>query len=1408
MATLEAQEIRSKAKNIVSAAKQMADRMIAGSETTRAQINKCMESAFRCNDADGAWRQKDGFTMLEIANIFAHKSKSHYPSYYKETAGINALVERISTQPTHRVRSETQIELQQFSTPMAIAAMVWTAANARHGESILEPSAGIGMLAQFAYEENFRVTLNEIDPLRAELLKLIFPNTPTTSYDAATLDAVMSEKFDIIIMNPPFSREQGRYDRNTALRHLIAACRCLKNKGRIVAIMPPNFGKTKDEILRFNKITENVQIRAIAWMKDGFIKHGTGVETKLVIIDHCKAIMPFHEIKTNNINDILTALKNIQREPIVTEAKLETLNKPKSLFAAFKQTEKVITYREITTIENVTDVNYTTKQEKEKLEPVGQYLPYRPSVITIDNAQTHPSKLVESIAMGSISAPVPTYKPKLLSNIISDGILSEAQLETLIYAGEATEYYLRGKFSKDAKHIMLKEDANGHDYRAGFFLGDGTGAGKGRQIAGIILDQWLRNNRKHIWITENAPLLEDARRDWNALGGVALDIQPLSNWKPGQKITMGQGILFATYATIRNSTSDGSRLNQILDWAQDDFSGAIIFDEAHAMGGVAGGETGYGEKKGSLQGLTGVRLQNALPEARVIYSSATGASDINNLAYATRLGLWGPGTEFATRDNFISDIRSNGIAAMEVVARELKGQGRYIARSLSYEGIEYDILEHKLDKYQIRDFNLFADAWSIIHRNVEKAMEVSNIKDAATGQTLNGRALGVARSRFESCKQRFFNQVLLTMKLPSVIPAINKAIDDGNSVVIQLVTTAEAMLDRQLENLTAEERANLDIILSPTEYMIDYLKNAFPTTQMRTYADEEGKLRSEPVRDANGNHIQSQAAIKMRDDLIETLFALPQMGSALDGIIHHFGTDQVAEVTGRSRRLIIDSRGQQRVESRSARSNIAETQAFMNGNKRILVFSDAGGTGRSYHASCDAQNQQRRVHFLLEPGWRADKAIQGLGRTNRTHQASAPIFRPVTTDCRGERRFISTIARRLDTLGALTKGQRQTGGQNLFNPADNLESEYAIAALTSWCNLLIKDRLTSTTRSNFEEQTGLEMTNNETGDSSFPSIQKWLNRILAMRIETQNAIFDEFTGLVEERIETARKAGTLDIGLESINVKKLTIIDRKILRTDERTKATTQLVSAEIQYLKRITDVEAILELAKRYNNHCRYLMNEKSGNPALLTPSNGYLDFDGNYISRFRLTRPTARSVVSETEIKETGWKTVTRNNFIQLWTAKCSEEATTTRTELIHIVTGQLLPIWNKISSEHSVVRRIITPEGTSILGRVIDPSKVSKLCLDFKIEPQTNLSNEKIIQFAVAGQHIALTPDNRFPHIIERRIVNGQQRIEIRDYDAHRLSFYKSLGCFTEIIASKTRLFVPTEIIAKIITEIKRL
>ena len=73
------------------------------------------------------------------------------------------------------------------------------------------------------------------------------------------------------------------------------------------------------------------------------------------------------------------------------------------------------------------------------------------------------------------------------------------------------------------------------------------------------------------------------------------------------------------------------------------------------------------------------------------------------------------------------------------------------------------------------------------------------------------------------------------------------------------------------------------------------------------------------------------------------------------------------------------------LRSRPASANLAETAAFMDGTKHILVFSMAGGTGRSYHADLSCANTERRIHYLLEPGWRANQAIQGRsGRSPRT----------------------------------------------------------------------------------------------------------------------------------------------------------------------------------------------------------------------------------------------------------------------------------------------------------------------------------------------------------------------------------------------------------------------------------------
>ncbi len=172
----------------------------------------------------------------------------------------------------------------------------------------------------------------------------------------------------------------------------------------------------------------------------------------------------------------------------------------------------------------------------------------------------------------------------------------------------------------------------------------------------------------------------------------------------------------------------------------------------------------------------------------------------------------------------------------------------------------------------------------------------------------------------------------------------------------------------------------------------------------------------------------------------------------IDMIVNHFGHEHVAECTGRKERAVYqeqpDGSKKKGFENRGKNANSTDARAFQDGKKKLLVFSDAGGTGRSYHADRACKNQNQRVHYMLQPGWRADNAVQGLGRTHRTNQACAPTYRLVEIDqLKAQKRFISTIARRLDQLGALTKGQRQAGSSGLFKAADNLESKEAQEAL-------------------------------------------------------------------------------------------------------------------------------------------------------------------------------------------------------------------------------------------------------------------------------------------------------------------------------------------------------------------------
>ena len=116
---------------------------------------------------------------------------------------------------------------------------------------------------------------------------------------------------------------------------------------------------------------------------------------------------------------------------------------------------------------------------------------------------------------------------------------------------------------------------------------------------------------------------------------------------------------------------------------------------------------------------------------------------------------------------------------------------------------------------------------------------------------------------------------------------------------------------------------------------------------------------------------------------------------------------------------------------------------------------------------------------------------------------------------KGERRFIATIARRLDSLGAITRGQRDSqtamGGSDaaLFRESDNLESVYARAALRQFYGALWHGSIQGWNLERFEKATGLKLTWEGNLKEDLPPMPRFLNRLLALPIAEQNQLFAE-----------------------------------------------------------------------------------------------------------------------------------------------------------------------------------------------------------------------------------------------------------------------------------------------------------
>lgn len=1058
---------------------------------------------------------------------------------------------------------------------------------------------------------------------------------------------------------------------------------------------------------------------------------------------------------------------------------------------------------------------------------------YTPKKLKISGAKPHNTPLVESSALATVSPPNPTYTPNLPKALIESGALSDAQLEVVVYAGQAHEQFLE------------------NEQRRGFFVGDGTGVGKGREISGIIMDNLRQGRKKAVWISQKKELMEDAKRDFGDIGGDPKIIFGQHKMKGDAKIDQADGILFSTYSLIKGDTKATKtaqkaanvmtkmggvaakigkamkagqlrdRTKQIVNWLGEDFDGVIVFDEAHNMGNAVAMKGERGNKEPSEQALAAVALQNALPKARIVYVSATGATEVSNLAYATRLGLWGAGTPFANDGAFVSAM-STSVSAMELVAQNLKQMGLYFSRSLSFDGgtpetrVTYDRLEHALDPYQRDVYNALSTAWQTVLNNIDKALDMTGVNDngkpAAGGAS--GKKKGAILSAFWGSHQRFFNQVITALQMPSVIAAVKQDLAAGNAVVMQIVNTNEADQNRALAKLGGQTVAADDgetteieeLDLTPREQLITFLEKAFPVQKMEviqtTNPDGSVTKSLNPVVDSEGKPVFDADAMALRQETIDMVRQITIPDAPLQMVINEFGPDRVAEITGRGERVIYDENGKLKTEKRGAHAAANDAQAFKDGKKDILIFSNAGGTGFSFHADRRYKNQKRRKHYVIQPGWSADKAIQGLGRSHRTNQKTAPQYVLVTTDVPAQKRFISTIARRLESMGALTMGQRDTAGGTMFKASDNLESKYATRAVEQFFDNLIASRYAELPA--FMEvlkQMGLEKAfdpqTRGANKDGIPPVRQFLNRMLSVSLEMQETIMTLFAEEIESQVELAKSMGAFDDGLKTVHHVGATVKREEVINQDERSGAETMFYEIDYKTPNDFYDFDKADREIKAATKG-GWFKNKKSGHViGLLARNTTRTDKYGQVHRLFGVRRTSGNTSMIEPEIKYDTLEKLKTDEARALWEAE-NEKRSETVDNKLNMVVGAILPLWDRFTGEHVNVSRIRLDDGRKLLGRVILPKDVEATLANLNIKTaEALMTGSDLVRAVLDGQKVVFS--NQWTAIPVT--VSNEKRIEITGAWGRMPNFIpgeaQDIGIIQERIGWQERYFIPSDV-----------
>ena len=696
---------------------------------------------------------------------------------------------------------------------------------------------------------------------------------------------------------------------------------------------------------------------------------------------------------------------------------------------------------------------------------------------------------------------------------------------------------------------------NNAEHGGGFIIGDQTGIGKGRIVAGMIRYA-INQGLTPVFVTEKPNLYADMMRDLADIGmgemlGYGTDELRVLMTNKDESVPYGANgeyqmpklgrqadavmqdmvdngqvdpkylAVFTTYSQMQ--TSAGSmpvRMRAIQAIMPNAY---LILDESHNAGGTgaAGGRKTakqlIAERTNGFVGRSGFMRLLVQQAKASFFSSATYAKrpNVMDLYQSTNM------IHAVDKPEQLGDaIARGGVPLQQITAAMLAADGQYMRRERSFHGVKYDTKPVAVDKDAAE--NMAKAMSEVLNFSRAKEGAIAKLQDEydAAGAMLtdvgNNAKTAVEGANFGSIMHNLIDQMLLSLKTKGAVDEALAALARGEKVVLTVANTMGSFIAdyaREME-LSPGQPVNLSFTDLYRKYLEKQrwvkIKAANGDTSMYRLTDDDlGTVTAAYFRRIDDWMKQANfgdAPISPIDYLHAELRKRKINGKAIT-------TD---EITGRTATInyegvtpVLSSRNS------SIKTRLKAINGFNNGDIDVLILNQSGSTGLSLHASEKFKDQRQRHMILIQAEKNIDTHMQMLGRIHRTGQVKLPIYSQLMADIPAELRPAAVLQGKMAKLTANTTASKDSdfAADGVVDFMNDYGGQVAVEYLLDNPEV-------------YHKLGGSDMMTLSQDDASEDDIRKLTGYIPLLPIKMQEQVYADLVARYKELIQRETELGT------------------------------------------------------------------------------------------------------------------------------------------------------------------------------------------------------------------------------------------------------------------------------------------